>query len=58
MGNIPEIDFTKIDSIPVLGEITPEEEVDNFLQGSPIPKLEVDSISLAYRNLPNSKQNL
>ena len=43
MGNIPEIDFTKIDSIPVLGEITPEEEVDNFLQGSPIPKLEIDS---------------
>jgi hypothetical protein len=43
MGNIPEIDFTKIDSIPVLGETTPEEEVDNFLQGSPIPKLEVDS---------------
>ena len=43
MGNIPEIDFTKIDSIPILGETTPEEEVDNLLSGSPIPKLEVET---------------
>lgn len=42
MGNIPEIDFTKIDSIPILGEATPEEEIDNLLSGSPIPKLEVE----------------
>ena len=31
MGNIPEIDFTKINSIPILGETTTEEEIDNLL---------------------------
>jgi len=43
MSNIPEIDFTKIDQIPMLGETSPKEEIDNFLQGSPIPDLQVKS---------------
>ena len=43
MSNIPEIDFNKIDQIPILGETSPKEEIDNFLQGSPIPDLQVKS---------------
>ena len=43
MDNIPQIDFDNLDKIPMLGETTPEEEVHNFLQGSPIPDLEIKS---------------
>ena len=43
MDNIPEIDFTKIGSIPTLGKASTKEEIDNFLQGSPIPELEIKS---------------
>ena len=43
MEDIPKIDFDNLDKIPMFGEITPEQEVHNFLQGSPIPDLKVES---------------
>ena len=56
MGNIPEIDFTKIDSIPVLGEITPEEAVKAY--HGVLQQLKIKPFRSLNRDLVLSKNKL